>query len=186
MCVNTKHNFQHFVFLKIANMLINKLVIVALDPFNMISPQCFSKVSIFFLSNTSKCIIVLRISFMLMWLNINCGKNMDHECISFLCSMHGSLYLYKQHLGTLGSSCMIEVFLMLEVLHVPILILVFECTTYTTVFMLRPLHSQALCFGVSKWKIFVWQLTHQLCKTSQNNPMMIMFLKDEMHWKQLC
>ncbi len=118
-----------------------------------------------------------------MWLDINCGKNMDHECISFLCSMHGSLYLYKHHLGTFGSSCMIKVFLMLEVLHASILMLVFECTTYTTMFMLRPSHSQALCFGVSKWRIFVWQSPHGLCKTSQDNPKMIMFSKDEMTLK---
>ncbi len=44
-------------------------------------------------------------------------------------------------------------------------------------------HSKASCCGVSKWRFFICQSIWGLCKTNQDNPMMIGFLKDEMTLK---
>ncbi len=44
----------------------------------------------------------------------------------------------------------------------------------------RILHSKALCYGVSKWKLFICQSICELCRTNQDNPMMIGVFRNEM------
>jgi len=44
-------------------------------------------------------------------------------------------------------------------------------------------HSRAPCYGVSKWRLLICQSICGLCKTNQDNPMMIGFLGDEMTLK---
>jgi len=51
------------------------------------------------------------------------------------------------------------------------------------ILMTRVSHSRGLCYGVSKWKLFICQSTLGLCGTSQDNPMMTRFLRDEMTLK---
>jgi len=42
------------------------------------------------------------------------------------------------------------------------------------------LHFDVSSFGTSKWKFFISRSIHGLCKTKQDNPMMIDFVRDEM------
>jgi hypothetical protein len=45
------------------------------------------------------------------------------------------------------------------------------------------LHFDVSSFGTSKWKLFISQSIHGLCKRKQDNPMMIEFVKDEITLK---
>lgn len=45
------------------------------------------------------------------------------------------------------------------------------------------LHFDVSSFGISKWKLFISQSIHGLCKTKQDNPMIIDFVRDEMTLK---
>jgi hypothetical protein len=45
------------------------------------------------------------------------------------------------------------------------------------------LHFDVSSFGTSKWKLFIFQSIHGLCKRKQDNPMMIEFVKDEITLK---
>ncbi len=47
----------------------------------------------------------------------------------------------------------------------------------------KALHFYFSSFGVSKWKLLICQSTCRLCKTNQDNPMMIRFFGDEMTLK---
>jgi hypothetical protein len=52
--------------------------------------------------------------------------------------------------------------------------------------MLKSSHFKASCFGSSKWNFFIRQSTCGLCKTTQNDPMMMGFLGMKWHWRQFC
>ncbi len=59
----------------------------------------------------------------------------------------------------------------------------FPCCFKFCMLLTKVSHSKALCYGVSKWKLLVRQSICELCKTSQDNPMIIGFLGDEMTLK---
>jgi hypothetical protein len=50
----------------------------------------------------------------------------------------------------------------------------------TTMLVIVASQSKGSYLGASKWKLFICQSIHGLCKMSQDNPMMIRFFGDEM------
>lgn len=46
------------------------------------------------------------------------------------------------------------------------------------------LHFDVSSFGISKWKLFISQSIHRLCRMKQDNPMMIDFVTNEMTLKR--
>jgi hypothetical protein len=128
--------------------------------------RCLGKVFTFFSSNTYlNSWYWERISW--TWFNSWWRKNVNQECISSCGSLHEGFCSNKQRLGHLS-------------------LLVPSRSSFCLKFCMlltRVSHSRALCCGVSKWKLIVWQSTHGLCETSQDNTMMTWFLRDEMTLK---
>jgi hypothetical protein len=82
----------------------------------------------------------------------------------------------------------LEIIYMYKVFHASIIMFVFKSTMYAIMVlsnMLVPkvLHSEALCFGISKWRLFVCPSTCGLCNMSQNNPRMTVFFEDKITLK---
>jgi hypothetical protein len=59
----------------------------------------------------------------------------------------------------------------------------FPCYFKFCMLLMRVSHSKASCCGVSIWRLLICQSTYGLCRTSQDNPMMTWFLRDEMTLK---
>jgi hypothetical protein len=106
-------------------------------------------------------------NFMCTWSNIWWKKNINQECVSSHGNLHESFCSNEQRFGAPSPFYTTKVSLLLQNLHV-----FYEGFT---------LH--ASCCGVSKWKFFIHQSIHGLCRTSQDNPMMTWFLWDEMTLK---
>jgi hypothetical protein len=49
----------------------------------------------------------------------------------------------------------------------------------------KALYFDVSSFGISKWKFLLFQSICKLCRTNQNNPMMIWFIGDEMTLKTI-
>jgi hypothetical protein len=47
------------------------------------------------------------------------------------------------------------------------------------------LHFDVSSFGISKWKLFMSQSIHKLCRMKQDNPMTVDFVRDEMTLKTI-
>lgn len=82
----------------------------------------------------------------------------------------------------------LEIIYMSKVFHASIIMFVFKSTMYAIMVlsnMLVPkfLHSKALCFGISNWRLFVCPSACGLCDMSQDNPRTIMFFEKKITLK---
>jgi len=107
--------------------------------------------------------LVLGRNFMWTWVNIWWGKNINKNAsplvVAFMKAFaptNKSLRLQALFVPSKSSLCF-----------------------RLCILLMRVSYFKALCYGVSKWRLFICQSICGLCRTSQNNPM-IRLLKNEM------
>jgi hypothetical protein len=76
----------------------------------------------------------------------------------------------------------LEIIYMSKVFHVSIIMFVFKSTMYAIMVLSNMLvpkvfHFEALCFGISNWRLFVCPSACGLCIMSQDNPRTIVFFE---------